>query len=154
MCVLDGEWGLVGAVSITQLALSTPVRLAGELADRHGHRLVSVSPDTDREDAHRLMSRYSMGIIPVVDESRRVLGVIRAEEAMQIGEEEAEEDMLRIASAPGERVFGPLHLSNPAAQLPCHKSRSYFTIGAGAGAPGGEDEQAQHHVASWQSGLH
>jgi Mg/Co/Ni transporter MgtE len=30
-----------------------------------------------------------------------VLGVIRAEEAMQIGEEEATEDMLRIASAPG-----------------------------------------------------
>ncbi len=115
VCVLDDERRLVGAVSITQLALSSPARLAGELADRHGHRLVSVSPDTDREDAHGLMSRYSMGIIPVVDESRRVLGVIRAEEAMQIGEEEAEEDMLRIASAPGERVFGPLHLSNPAA---------------------------------------
>lgn len=111
VCVLDDERRLVGAVSITQLALASPGRPAGDLADQHGHRLVSISPDTDQEEAHHLMSRYSMSIIPVVDENRRVLGVIRAEEAMQVGEEEATEDMLRIASAPGERVFGPLQLS-------------------------------------------
>ena len=111
VCVLDDDRRLVGAISITQLALASPARLAGELADQHGLRLVSVSPYTDREEAHHLMSRYAMSIIPVVDEVDRVLGVIRAEEAMQIGEAEAEEDMLRIASAPGERVFGPLRLS-------------------------------------------
>ena len=101
VCVLDDQGRLLGAVSITHLALASPARSAGELADQFGHRLVSVSPDTDQEEAHRLMSRYSMSIIPLVDENHRVLGVIRAEEAMQIGEEEATEHMLRIASAPG-----------------------------------------------------
>ena len=111
VCVLDGQRRLSGAVSIARLARASPARSAGDLADQYGHRLVSVSPDTDREEVHHLMSRYSMGIIPVVDENQRVLGVARAEEAMQIGEEEATDDLLRVASAPGERVFAPLRLS-------------------------------------------
>ena len=111
VCVLDDRRRLVGAVSITQLALATPARSVREITVEHGHRLVSVSLATDQEEVHRIMARYSFSIVPVVDEEQRVLGVIRAEEAMRIAEDEATEDMLRIASAPGERVFGPLHLS-------------------------------------------
>ena len=70
-----------------------------------------MSPETDQEEVYRVMSRYSLSIIPVMDETQRVLGVIRAEEAMHVAQDEATEDMLRIASAPGERVFGPLRLS-------------------------------------------
>ena len=111
VCVLNDQRRLVGAVSITQLALATPARSVREITEEHGHRLVSVSPATDQEEVHRIMSRYSFSIVPVVDDEQRVLGVIRAEETMYVGEEEATEDMLRIASVPGERVFGPLHLS-------------------------------------------
>ena len=111
VCVLDDRQRLLGAVSITQLALATPARLVEEIAEQHGHRLVPVSPETDQEEVHRLMSHYSFSIMPVADGEQRVLGVIRAEEAMNVGAEEAAEDMLRIASAPGERVFGPLRLS-------------------------------------------
>ena len=57
------------------------------------------------------MSRYTLSLIPVVDAEQRVLGVIRAEEMMNVAAEEATEDMLRIASAPGDRVFGPVGLS-------------------------------------------
>ena len=111
VCVLDDERRLVRAVSITQLALASPARSVADIADQHGYRLVSVSPETDQEEVHRIMSRYSFSIVPVVDEAQRVLGVVRAEEALHVGEEEAAEDMLRIASAPGERAFGPLRLS-------------------------------------------
>ena len=110
-CVLDDDRRLVGAVSITQLALASPARSVADITKQHGRRLVPVSPATDQEEVHRIMSRYSFSIVPVVDDEQRVLGVIRAEEAMYVGEEEAAEDMLRIASAPGERVFGPLRLS-------------------------------------------
>ena len=111
VCVLDERRRLTGYVSIAQLALANPVRLVEELTGQYDHHLVSVSPDIDQEEVHRIMSRYSFSIIPVVDAQERVLGVIRAEEAMRVAEDEATEDMLRIASAPGERVFGPLHLS-------------------------------------------
>ena len=64
--------GQVSAVSITQLALASPGRPAGDLADRFGHRLASVSPDTDQGEGHHLMSRYSMSIISVGDVNPRV----------------------------------------------------------------------------------
>ena len=111
VCVLDERRRLTGYVSIAQLALSSTARLVEDLASQHDHHQVSVSPEMDQEEVHRIMSRYSLSIMPVVDAERRVLGVIRAEEAMRVAEDEATEDMLRIASAPGERVFGPLHLS-------------------------------------------
>ena len=111
VCVLDERRRLAGYVSIAQLALATPARLVDELTEQYDHHLVSVTPDTDQEEVHRIMSRYSFSIIPVVDAEQRLLGVIRAEEAMRVAEDEATEDMLRIASAPGERVFGPLRLS-------------------------------------------
>ena len=57
------------------------------------------------------MSRYTLSLLLVVDAEQRVLGVIRAEEMMNVAAEEATEDMLRIASAPGDRVFGPVGLS-------------------------------------------
>ena len=111
VCVLDDHRRLTGYVSIAQLALASPARLVDDLTDQHDHHLLTVSPDVDQEEVHRIMSRYSFSIVPVVDAEQRVLGVIRAEEAMRVAEDEATEDMLRIASAPGERVFGPLHLS-------------------------------------------
>ena len=111
VCVVDRGQRLTGYVSIAHLALSSPVRTVQDMADQYDHHLVSVPPDMDQEEVHRIMSRYSFSIVPVVDSEQRVLGVIRAEEAMRVAEDEATEDMLRIASAPGERVFGPLHLS-------------------------------------------
>lgn len=111
VCVLDDGQRLTGYVSIAQLALASPSRMVNDLSERHDHRLVTVAPETDQEEVHRIMSRYSFSVVPVVDGGQRVLGVIRAEEVMRVAEDEATEDMLRIASAPGERVFGPLHLS-------------------------------------------
>ena len=104
-------------MSITQLALANPARSVADLAERFGRRLVAVSPETDQEEAHRIIARYSMSIVPVVDDDQRVLGVIRAEEAMYVGEEEVAEDMLRIASAPGRTCLRSIasFRSSPAA---------------------------------------
>ena len=65
------------------------MRSVGELAEQDDHRLVSVTPTTDQEEAGRIMSRYKLSILPVVDEEQRVLGVIQAKEIMHVGEHEA-----------------------------------------------------------------
>ena len=111
VCVLDQDQRLAGYVSIARLALARPLRSVGELAEQYDQRLVSATPTTDQEEAKRIMSRYTLSFLPVVDEEQRVLGIIQAEEMMHVAEEEATEDMLRIASAPGERIFGSLGLS-------------------------------------------
>ena len=103
--VVDEENKLVGTLSITRLALARPAQLVGELTD---HDFIAVHPETDQEESARLMKRYNLNQMPVVSESDQLMGVILAEDMVDVVEQEATEDMYRMAGMPGERVFGPL----------------------------------------------
>ena len=103
--VVDGEDKLVGTLSITRLALARPNRLVGELTD---HDFIAVHPETDQEESARLMERYNLNQLPVVNEDNQLIGVILAEDMVDVVEREATEDMYRMAGIPGDRVFGPL----------------------------------------------
>ena len=103
--VVDDHNRLVGSLSITRLALARPTSVIGDIADRE---IISVSADTDQEECARLMERYNLSQLPVVDQEGKLTGVILAEDMVDVVEEEATEDMYRIASVAGERVMGPL----------------------------------------------
>jgi magnesium transporter len=103
--VVDGENKLVGTLSITRLALARPNAVVGDIANR---QFISVRTDTDQEESARLMERYNLNQLPVVDQEGRLMGVILAEDMVDVIEEEATEDMYRMAGVAGERVFGPL----------------------------------------------
>jgi magnesium transporter len=106
--VVDDEGKPVGTLSVIRLALARPTAVVGDLADRE---IMSVSAKTDQEESARLMERYNLNQLPVVDQDGRLIGVILAEDMVDVVEEEATEDMYRIAGIPGERVFGPLRSS-------------------------------------------
>jgi magnesium transporter len=106
--VVDDDDRLVGSLSITRLALARPTSVVGELAE---HDITSVTAETDQEECVRLMERYNLIELPVVDQEGRLTGVILAEDMVDVVEEEATEDMYRIASVAGERVIGPLRNS-------------------------------------------
>lgn len=103
--VVDGEDKLMGTLSITRLALARPNRVVGELTD---HDFIAVRPETDQEESARLMERYNLNQLPVVNEEDQLMGVILAEDMVDVVEREATEDMYRMAGMPGDRVFGPL----------------------------------------------
>ena len=103
--VVDDENKLVGTLSITRLALARPNAIVGDIANRE---FISVRTDTDQEESARLMERYNLNRLPVVDQEGRLMGVILAEDMVDVVEEEATEDMYRMAGVVGERVFGPL----------------------------------------------
>lgn len=96
---------LVGSLSVTRLALARPNAIIRDIMDTHVH---SVIADTDQEECARVMQRYNLGRLPVVDQEGRLTGVILAEDIVDVVEEEATEDMFRIASVGEERVMGPL----------------------------------------------
>jgi magnesium transporter len=103
--VVDDDNRLVGTLSITRLALARPNSMVGDLVHRE---IVSVTADTDQEEAARLMVRYNLSELPVLDQEGRLMGVILAEDMVDVVEEEATEDMYRMAGVAGERVLGPL----------------------------------------------
>ena len=106
--VIDQKSTLVGSLSVTRLALARPNTVIGEIANPD---FISAHVDTDQEECARLMERYDLTQLPVVDGQGRLLGVILSQDMVDVVVEEATEDMYRMASVAGERVFGPLRNS-------------------------------------------
>ena len=91
--VQDDQSVLLGTVSLHALVFSEPDTLV------HGvmtETVVSVGPEIDQEECARLMERYDLAELPVVDEAGKLLGVILFQEAFDVAEEEATEDMFRL----------------------------------------------------------
>lgn len=106
--VVDEGNRLIGSLSLTRLALARANALVGDITDRD---LIAVPADTDQEECARLMERYDLNQLPVVDPEGKLTGVILAEDMVDVVEEEATEDMYRMAGLAGERVQGPLRNS-------------------------------------------
>ncbi|MFN4262434.1 MAG: magnesium transporter [Thioalkalivibrionaceae bacterium] len=56
-----------------------------------------VSPDTDKVEAARLLQRTNLPVLPVVDAHGRLLGIVRADDAMDVLDEDASEDVYKKA---------------------------------------------------------
>ncbi|MFP3982890.1 MAG: magnesium transporter [Desulfurivibrionaceae bacterium] len=101
--VLDAEDHLAGMAMLSTLVLADP----GELvADLMMTSVPTVSPETDQEEVARLIQAADLLAVPVVDTSRRLLGLITVDDAMDIIHLEQEEDFARIgASEPLDRPY-------------------------------------------------
>ena len=103
--VVDAEGGLLGYITVTRLALS-PIDVA--VRDIMRPEIVSVPAETDQEECARLMERYDLRHLPVVDPEHKLIGIIQVENVVHVMEEEATEDMFRMAGLAGERVLSSL----------------------------------------------
>ncbi len=90
--VTDADRGLVGVVEFQDLVLAVPGQRVAELMDDDP---VWVSPLVDAEDAALALVDNDLAALPIVDESRRLIGVLSAESAADILEDEATEDAER-----------------------------------------------------------
>ena len=96
--VVDRAGKLVGFVSLRDLILaheSTPV------AELMKTDLVSVAADADQEEAARIIRDYDLLALPVVDADRRLVGIVTHDDAVDIVEEEAQEDIEKMAGLTG-----------------------------------------------------
>ncbi|MBM3958098.1 MAG: magnesium transporter, partial [Gemmatimonadetes bacterium] len=106
---VDREGVLLGRLSLSELVFAPPgVRVRDVMhAD-----VASVTTDTDQEETARVMQRYELRSVPVVDAAGRLQGAIAIEDLVDVAEEEATEDMFKIVGLGGEaRPFGPLAAS-------------------------------------------
>ncbi|MFZ5623200.1 MAG: magnesium transporter [Gemmatimonadota bacterium] len=100
--VVDGERRLVGMLPLKALVtsdLARPIREIMEDAD------IVVHPDDDQEHVARLMARYNLPAIPVVDADRRLLGRITFDDVIDVVEAETTEDLLKFGGvSPDENI--------------------------------------------------
>jgi len=97
--VLDRRDCLAGVVSLRQLVVAPPRTVVQEIMDRH---VISVDAYDDQEVAARLMARYDVVALPVVDSEGHMLGVITHDDLVEVLEEEATEDIFRLGGVPEE----------------------------------------------------
>lgn len=98
--VVDAKDKLRGIVRLRDLAFnpwSTPI---ADLMVPAEHAVLAT---VDQEEAAAIQKRYDLVLLPVLDESGRLLGAISADDAMEILEEESTEDIEKGAGLTGER---------------------------------------------------
>jgi len=91
--VVDQNVRLVGVVSLRQLVVVPPWTRVEDIMDPE---IIQVRADADQEEAARLMSRYDLLALPVVDHLGHLLGVITHDDLVDVLEDEATEDMYRL----------------------------------------------------------
>lgn len=92
--VVDSANRLEGIVSLRDLIIARPDQRLDEIMSRD---VIKARSDMDQEEVARLVSRYDLVALPVVDEEDRLVGVITVDDVLDVIEEEATEDILKVA---------------------------------------------------------
>jgi magnesium transporter len=94
--VVDRLKRLTGVVNLRQLVLADPSTAIADIMDTE---IISVPAGTDQEECARLMARYDLLALPVVDPGGVLLGVITFDDVVDVLEDEATEDIQRLGGA-------------------------------------------------------
>jgi magnesium transporter len=93
--IVDRKNHLLGVVSLREVVVAPPRR---KLKDLMNDEVISVLPEADREDVARLLSRYDFLAMPVVDANGKMLGVITADDVIDVLAAENAEDLLKFGA--------------------------------------------------------
>ncbi|MFZ5899043.1 MAG: magnesium transporter [Bacillota bacterium] len=94
--VLDAKGRLVGVTSLRDLILS-PVD--AKVGDVMNSKVVSVSAHADQEEVANTLANYDFVAVPVVDDARRMVGIVTVDDVLDVIKEEATEDFQLIGGS-------------------------------------------------------
>jgi magnesium transporter len=107
--VTDASQRLVGIVSLRDLVFRRPERRMSEIMNRD---VKCVRAETDQEELARQFEHYHYLGLPVLNTEGRLVGVVKASDALEIARKEATEDMQLMVGLSGEeRALTPWHKS-------------------------------------------
>jgi len=90
---VDSDGDLRGIVPVARLIVSPPTRLVRDVMEQP---IVQVQPRQDQEEVARLMARYNVAAVPVVNEKGKLLGRITFDDVVDVVEAETTEDILKF----------------------------------------------------------
>ncbi len=93
--VTDEDEHLLGVLPLKRMLLAES---NARVADVMGHNIISVLPDLDQEEVASKLAKYDLNALPVVTESGQMLGVITADDILDVLTEEQNEDVHKMAA--------------------------------------------------------
>lgn len=91
--VVDEQSVLKGILPLRDLVVSAPTRLVAAIMHDPD---ITVRPDVDQEEVARLLARYNLASVPVVDALGRLLGRVTFDDVIDVVEAETTEDILQF----------------------------------------------------------
>ncbi|MGB3653724.1 MAG: magnesium transporter [Rivularia sp. (in: cyanobacteria)] len=96
--VTDNNRKLVSVVSLRQLLFSYPDALLGDIA---AAKVIRATTDTPQREVAKLIKRYDLIALPIVDREDRLVGIVTIDDVVDIIDEEATEDIQKLAGVTG-----------------------------------------------------
>ena len=96
----NGE--LAGVTSLRRLLISSTDTPLSEIMDSS---VIKVTTETDQEEVAQLASKYDLLAIPVTDDFNRLVGIVTVDDVIDIVQEEAEEDFLRLVGTSEDELL-------------------------------------------------
>ena len=93
--VVNADNQLAGVISLRELIVAGPHVLIESIMRTN---LISVHVRTDQEEVARQVAKYDFLAIPVVNDDRELMGIITVDDVLDVIEEEATEDILRMTA--------------------------------------------------------
>lgn len=93
--VIDAERHLLGRVTLRDLVLASPETVIRDIMNQE---FVAVLTDDDQEKVAQIIQKYDLLAVPVVDREGRLVGAVTVDDAIDVIEAEATEDLHRLAA--------------------------------------------------------
>lgn len=101
--IVDQHGKLCGEISLRQLVMADPYALLMDVMDPE---VISVPVGTDQEEVARIVSRYDLLALPVVDNDGLLVGIVTVDDVIDVLVDEATEDIQRLgASEPLDKPY-------------------------------------------------
>ncbi|MGB3638347.1 MAG: magnesium transporter [Rivularia sp. (in: cyanobacteria)] len=96
--VTDNNRKLVSVVSLRQLLFSYPDALLKDIASA---KVIRTTTDTPQREVAKIIKRYDLIALPVVDKEDRLVGIVTIDDVVDIIDEEATEEIQKLAGVTG-----------------------------------------------------
>ncbi len=93
--VVDRTGKLIGIIGLRDIIVCPPITRMESIMHSD---VIHVTAGTDQEEVARVMKRYDLLALPVVDADGRLVGVVNYDDIVDVMEEEATEDIYRLAN--------------------------------------------------------
>lgn len=102
LIVIDPSYHVTGEIPLNRLVRSVRSQKIENLRLDDVH---SIPADMDQEDVAQIFRRDGLGSAPVVDDEGRLIGVITIDDILDVIDEEAQEDILKLAGVGGGDLY-------------------------------------------------
>ncbi len=106
--IVDDEQHLAGVISLRELVVAEPTTRLKDLMDED---VIKVKTDTDQEEVARIIAKYDLLGVPVVDNENHLVGLITVDDVIDVIHEEQAEDFSEMAGASVEEFEEEEHFS-------------------------------------------